>query len=84
MIPAPSAASPAVDSTATAGNQLSKINDGEEQGDQKEENEGVIDENNDAASEPKTWWGQMMDKLESFKEWAGEFIQSKTDNEASK
>ncbi|GAD99734.1 Type I phosphodiesterase / nucleotide pyrophosphatase family protein [Paecilomyces variotii No. 5] len=83
MMPVPRPTSPAVHTSDTAGEQSSKVDGGEEQGDE-EEDLGVIDDNNDAASQPKTWWGTMMDKLESFKEWAGEFIQSKTDNEAPK
>ncbi|KAJ9314305.1 hypothetical protein DTO271D3_5534 [Paecilomyces variotii] len=88
LAPVPSVTSSAVDASATAGNQSSEVDDGEKQGEENEEGDGVVvdgdDDHDDTASQDTTWWGKMMDKLESFKEWASEFIQSKTDNEAPK
>lgn len=88
LAPVPSVTSSAVDASATVGNQSSEVDDGEKQGEENEEGDGVVvdgdDDHDDTASQDTTWWGKMMDKLESFKEWASEFIQSKTDNEAPK
>jgi len=31
-----------------------------------------------------TWWGKLIDKLEAFKEWASELIDSKKNNHSSR
>lgn len=76
--PFPSVISSAVDASVTPGNQPAVV-DSVEEPENKTSNDG-----DDATSQVATWWGQVMDKLEAFKEWASELIQSKTDNEPPK
>jgi hypothetical protein len=74
----PSITSSTIDASVTPVNQPGAV-DSVEEPENKISNDG-----DDATTEAATWWGKVMDKLEAFKEWASELIQSKTDNQPPK
>lgn len=81
----PSPTSSAAEFTPTPSSDAEDVEDAKDAGNAEDAGTAEdAEDTDDEDSQPKTWWGKLMDKVETFKEWASELIESAIDNHPSR